>query len=93
MVDGNRYRPAANSAPYTCMVKGDSRFLNIAAASILAKTRRDEIMEELDLEYPQYKWAKNKGYPTAEHRAAIVAHGPTDWHRMSFTLYPPKTLF
>lgn len=93
LVDGNRFRPAEMTIPYTCMIKGDSRFLNIAAASILAKTRRDELMVELGLKYPAYNWSRNKGYPTAEHRAAIVANGPTPWHRMSFTLYPPKTLF
>lgn len=82
LVDGNRFKP--HSIPHACMVKGDSRFLNIAAASILAKTYRDEFMEELHEQWPHYNWKKNKGYPTKEHRAGIAAHGISPYHRKSF---------
>ncbi|MCL4105555.1 UNVERIFIED_CONTAM: hypothetical protein GTU68_057430 [Idotea baltica] len=82
LVDGNRFTPHA--IPHACMVKGDSRFLNIAAASILAKTYRDEIMEDLHATYPHYNWKRNKGYPTKEHRQGIQDHGLTPYHRLSF---------
>ena len=85
MVDGNRFRPYRD-IPHETVVKGDGRIMSIAAASILAKTHRDELMKRLDSEYPQYGWMKNKGYPTKDHRAAIAAHGPCPFHRMTFTL-------
>ena len=85
LVDGNRFLPY-NDIPYTCIVGGDAEFLSISAASVLAKTRRDEYMRELDRQYPQYGWARNKGYPTREHREAIQIHGITPYHRKSFSL-------
>ncbi|MBK8565128.1 MAG: ribonuclease HII [Saprospiraceae bacterium] len=87
LIDGNRFKPYPG-IPHHCMVKGDGRFMSIAAASILAKTYRDEYMETLAVHYPQYGWEKNKGYPTAEHREAIRQHGPTSEHRRSFRLLP-----
>ncbi|WNJ18915.1 ribonuclease HII [Pontibacter sp. G13] len=92
LIDGNRFRPWED-VPYDCMIKGDGRFLNIAAASILAKTYRDEIMEMLDQEFPQYGWKGNKGYPTKAHKEAIRDHGPSPYHRMSFNWQIPPTLF
>ena len=85
LVDGNRFRPYPGLA-HTCAVGGDGRFRHIAAASILAKTFRDERMSALAAEFPAYGWAQNAGYPTAAHRAALRAHGPTPHHRMSFRL-------
>lgn len=85
IVDGNRFKPYGD-IPWHTFVKGDGRFGNIAAASILAKTHRDELMMRLHEQYPVYGWDVNKGYPTAAHRAAIVAHGPSPCHRMSFRL-------
>ena len=85
LIDGNRFRPGSD-IPFTCMVKGDGRFYSIAAASILAKTYRDELMQRLHQEFPQYGWDKNKGYPTRDHRAAIRKYGPSKYHRMSFRL-------
>ena len=85
LVDGNRFTPYL-MVPHTCIIKGDSLYLSIAAASVLAKTYRDELMEQLGLTYPAYGWAQNVGYPTAAHRAAIREHGPTPHHRMSFRL-------
>ena len=85
LVDGNRF-PAYPGLPHTCMVGGDGRFRHIAAASILAKTFRDERMGALAAEFPAYGWAQNAGYPTAAHRAALRAHGPTPHHRLSFRL-------
>lgn len=85
IVDGNRFKPYGD-IPWQTFVKGDGRFGNIAAASILAKTHRDELMMRLHEQYPVYGWDVNKGYPTAAHRAAIVAHGPSPCHRMSFRL-------
>jgi len=85
LVDGNRFKPYPEIA-YTCVVGGDGRYRHIAAASILAKTFRDEHMLALAQEYPQYGWSQNAGYPTAAHRAAIREHGPTPHHRMSFRL-------
>jgi len=84
-VDGNRFNPYP-TVPHVCMVKGDARFMHIAAASILAKTHRDEIMIELHSTHPHYGWGRNKGYPTREHRTGIRQHGITPFHRMSFTL-------
>ncbi|TDN38489.1 ribonuclease HII [Hymenobacter sp. UV11] len=85
LVDGNRFRPYPGLA-HTCAVGGDGRFRHIAAASILAKTFRDEHMSALAAEFPAYGWVQNAGYPTAAHRAALRAHGPTPHHRMSFRL-------
>jgi len=85
LVDGNRFRPYP-AIPHTCMVGGDGRFRHIAAASILAKTHRDARMSELAQEFPAYGWQQNAGYPTAAHRAAIRAHGPTPHHRLGFRL-------
>ena len=83
LVDGNRFTPYP-MIPHTCIVKGDGKFLSIAAASILAKTYRDELMEKLAAEYPMYKWHENAGYPTIYHRKAIQQHGFTPYHRMTF---------
>lgn len=87
LIDGNRFKSDLD-IPFTCMVKGDSRFMSIAAASILAKTYRDDIMLDLHKEYPVYDWNKNKGYPTQKHRQQIAIHGVTPHHRNSFTLLP-----
>ena len=85
LIDGNRFRPYPD-IPHTTVVKGDGKFLSIAAASILAKTYRDDYMNELDRLFPAYGWRKNKGYPTRDHRAAIAQHGATPYHRQSFRL-------
>lgn len=85
LIDGNRFR-TKGKIPYTCMVKGDGRFYSIAAASVLAKTYRDDFMLNLHNEFPDYDWAKNKGYPTKKHRAAIKKFGATKYHRMTFRL-------
>lgn len=87
LIDGNRFRPYPG-IPHQCFVKGDGRYLSIAAASVLAKTYRDDYMDNLAKQYPQYGWERNKGYPTAEHREAIRQHGPTVEHRRSFRLLP-----
>lgn len=84
-VDGNRFKPY-KSIPHECLIRGDGRFLNIAAASILAKTARDKLMQDLDELHPEYQWAKNKGYPTRAHRNALLKYGPTPYHRKSFRL-------
>jgi ribonuclease HII len=89
IVDGNKFRPF-KEIPHKTIVKGDVKYLSIAAASILAKTYRDEFMEKIDEEFPEYKWKKNKGYPTQEHRDAIVKHGITQYHRKSFKLKPDQ---
>jgi ribonuclease HII len=86
IVDGNRFKPYQNK-PYNCIVKGDGKYFAIAAASILAKTFRDEYMLNLHTEYPCYGWDKNKGYPTEFHRNAILKYGTTPYHRKSFKLY------
>lgn len=88
-VDGNRFKPL-EKIPHQCVVKGDSKFLHIAAASILAKTYRDDYMEQIAEKYPQYGWSQNKGYPTKAHREAIRAHGTTPFHRRSFKLLPEQ---
>ncbi len=88
-IDGNRFKPYSK-IPYECIVKGDGKFLHIAAASILAKTYRDIYMQELHEEFPMYNWQQNKGYPTKEHRAAIRKHGSTPYHRKSFRLLPEQ---
>ena len=85
IVDGNRFKPYQN-LPYTTIVKGDGKYLSIAAASILAKTYRDDYMNELAKEYPQYDWLSNKGYPTKKHREAIKQYGITPYHRKSYNL-------
>ncbi len=85
LVDGNRFTPYP-MMPHTCIVKGDAHYLSIAAASVLAKTYRDELMEQLGKEFPAYGWAQNVGYPTPAHRKAIQQFGPTKYHRMSFRL-------
>lgn len=85
IVDGNRFKPYRD-IPYDCVVKGDGKYLSIAAASVLAKTYRDDYMMQLHDLYPQYGWDKNKGYPTRDHREAIARYGATPCHRMSFRL-------
>lgn len=89
LIDGNRFKPFKN-IPFECIIKGDGKYYSIAAASILAKTHRDEYMKKIGLKYPVYKWARNKGYPTHEHREAIKIHGSTPYHRKSFRLLPEK---
>ena len=85
LIDGNRFRPQTD-IPFTCMIKGDGRFLSIAAASVLAKTYRDDFMEKIHTEFPGYNWDQNKGYPTKKHREGIRKHGVTKYHRMTFRL-------
>tara|TARA_Y100001934_G_C12364593_1_gene782701 strand:+ start:1142 stop:1747 length:606 start_codon:yes stop_codon:yes gene_type:complete len=87
LVDGNKFKPTED-IPYECVIKGDGKYKAIAAASILAKTYRDEYMERIHQEYPHFNWKKNKGYPTATHRTAIAEHGSTKYHRQSFKLLP-----
>lgn len=89
IVDGNRFF-SYRKIPHTCIVKGDASYLSIAAASILAKTYRDEYMRQIHLEYKAFKWAKNKGYPTKEHREAIKIYGATSYHRKTFRLLDPQ---
>ena len=91
IIDGNRFKPYRD-LPYTTIVKGDGKYLSIAAASILAKTYRDDYMDRLAEDYPQYDWKSNKGYPTKKHRQAIRECGITPFHRRSFTLLPPEEL-
>jgi ribonuclease HII len=94
LIDGNRFK--SNGLPYKCFVKGDGRFLSIAAASILAKTYRDLFMKKIDLEFPFYNWSKNKGYPTKEHCEGIIKNGYTKYHRKTFvvkSLYQTKLDF
>ena len=93
IVDGNKFTPYhdpqakdGQAVPHTCVVKGDAKYLSIAAASILAKTYRDDYMDSLAEEYPQYDWKSNKGYPTKKHREAIKQHGITPYHRKSYNL-------
>ncbi len=83
VIDGNRFN-TASQIPFRCIVKGDGRYADIAAASVLAKTHRDEYMRRLDREYPVYGWSKNKGYPTRDHRLAIRRHGLSPYHRLTF---------
>lgn len=89
IVDGNRFKPVEN-IPHSCIIKGDSKYLSIAAASVLAKTYRDDYMNKIHEEFPMYNWKKNKGYPTKEHREAIRKYGTTKYHRMSFRLLPEQ---
>lgn len=92
LVDGNRFTPYLD-IPHKCMIKGDARFLNIAAASVLAKTERDDFMKKLHSKSPDYGWDTNKGYPTTKHREGIQSVGVSQWHRKSFTLLPTQTQF
>lgn len=89
IVDGNRFKPV-NDIPHSCIIKGDSKYLSIAAASVLAKTYRDEYMNRLHEEFPMYNWKSNKGYPTKEHRDAIRKYGLTKYHRLSFRQLPEQ---
>jgi ribonuclease HII len=100
IVDGNRFKPYtvsngsyAEKIPHTCIIKGDGKYLSIAAASILAKTYRDDYMNQLAEEYPQYDWKSNKGYPTKKHREAIRQYGITPYHRKSYNLLGDRQLF
>lgn len=92
LIDGNRFLPYPD-IPHQCIVKGDGKMMSIAAASILAKTHRDEYMRRLHRQYPQYGWDVNKGYPTAAHRQAIASYGATPHHRRSFRLLAEPSLF
>jgi len=85
LIDGNKFKPY-HGIPHQCFVKGDGKWLCIAAASVIAKTYRDDLMTELHKDFPEYEWKNNKGYPTKKHREAIAKHGPTPFHRMSFKL-------
>ena len=89
IIDGNRFTPYP-SIPHKCIVKGDAKFLSIAAASVLAKTYRDEYLEKIHLEFPVYDWNKNKAYPTKKHREGIIKHGITPYHRKSYNLFPTQ---
>lgn len=91
LVDGNRFSPFED-IPHTTVVKGDATYMSIAAASILAKTYRDDFMMKIHEEYPQYHWDRNKGYPAPAHREAIRKYGTTPYHRMTFQLLPPTQL-
>ena len=91
IVDGNRFKPYRD-IPHTTIVKGDGKYMSIAAASILAKRHRDECMLALHQQYPQYHWDSNKGYPAPVHRQAIRLHGTTPYHRLTFQLLPPEQM-
>lgn len=91
LIDGNRFRPY-KKIPHQCIIKGDGKYASIAAASILAKTHRDELMQKIHHEFPQYGWNNNKGYGTAAHRQAIEDHGLCRYHRRSFDILPSGTL-
>ncbi|MBP6659258.1 MAG: ribonuclease HII [Chitinophagales bacterium] len=91
IIDGNRFKPYKNIAHET-IIKGDGKYIEIAAASVLAKTYRDELMEKLSLEFPIYNWQKNKGYPTIEHRKAVKEFGSCVYHRQTFQLLKPEQL-
>ena len=92
LIDGNRFSKTG-CIPYTCIVKGDAKLMPIAAASVLAKTYRDDYMSALHTQFPSYDWDKNKGYPTRKHRQAITIHGTTPYHRMSFYLLEKQLSF
>jgi len=92
IVDGNKFKPF-NNIPHETIIKGDGKFLSIAAASVLAKTYRDKYMTKIHEEFPMYNWKQNKGYPTQEHRAAIKEYGITKYHRKSFRLLPDQLTF
>ena len=87
LIDGNRFNPYPNIT-HECIIQGDGKYRSIAAASILAKTYRDDLMEKLAMKFPDYSWTSNKGYPTKAHREAIQMHGATKYHRRSFRLLP-----
>lgn len=89
IVDGNKFKPY-NAIPYETIIKGDGKYLSIAAASVLAKTYRDDYMAKIHEEFPMYNWKQNKGYPTKEHREAIRKYGATKYHRKSFRLLPEQ---
>lgn len=89
LIDGNRFVPY-KKIPHTCVIKGDGIYASIAAASILAKTYRDEYMQQLHKEFPQYHWNRNKGYGTADHRESLIHHGLCKYHRKSFRLLPDQ---
>ncbi len=89
IIDGNRFKPFQD-IPFECVVKGDDKYCSIAAASILAKTYRDDYMLQLSAEYPNYDWANNKGYPTIKHRNAVLAFGLTPYHRKTFRITDPQ---
>ncbi|WP_292947257.1 ribonuclease HII [Olleya sp. UBA1516] len=89
IVDGNKFKPYKD-IPFETIIKGDGKFLTIAAASVLAKTYRDEYMNKIHEEFPMYNWKQNKGYPTKQHREAIRKYGPTKYHRKSFKLLPEQ---
>ena len=89
LIDGNRFTPYKN-IPHQCIIKGDAKFLSIAAASVLAKTYRDDFMKEAAITYPNYSWEQNMAYPTKKHRDAIRLHGTTPLHRMTFQLLPKQ---
>ena len=91
LVDGNKFK-RFKKIPHKCVVKGDSKFLNIAAASILAKTFRDKLMENYHMKYPEYGWKDNKGYPTLRHKESLKKYGIVDIHRKTFKLYDDQTL-
>ncbi|QNK62470.1 ribonuclease HII [Pedobacter sp. PAMC26386] len=88
-IDGNRFKTYP-SIPHSCIVKGDGKYLNIAAASILAKTHRDQYMDNLSAQFPVYQWQQNKGYPTKVHRSAALLHGLTPYHRKTFAISDPE---
>ncbi|MHA4893373.1 ribonuclease HII [Pedobacter sp. PWIIR3] len=88
-IDGNRFKAFPN-IPHTCIIKGDGKYLNIAAASILAKTHRDEFMEKISVNFPHYQWHQNKGYPTIVHRTAAITHGLSPYHRKTFSITNPQ---
>ncbi len=89
LIDGNRFKPF-NEIPHECIIKGDGKYFSIAAASVLAKTYRDDLMRQLAIEFPEYGWETNVGYPTVAHREGLKAHGTTPHHRMSFQLLPTQ---
>jgi ribonuclease HII len=89
LIDGNRFNPMAN-IPHQCVIKGDGKYMSIAAASILAKTYRDEIMMQLHADFPHFAWNQNKGYPTIAHRNAVLAHGLSPHHRLTFRITDPQ---
>jgi ribonuclease HII len=90
-IDGNRFK-AYPDIPHSCIIKGDGKYLNIAAASILAKTHRDEFMDNLSDEFPHYQWRQNKGYPTKVHRSAALLHGLSPYHRKTFSISDPDII-
>ncbi|MFA6946189.1 MAG: ribonuclease HII [Pedobacter sp.] len=92
VIDGNRFKPFQN-IPHQCIVKGDGKYYSIAAASVLAKTYRDEYMFRLSEQYPQYDWKNNKGYPTIKHREAVITYGLSPFHRKTFRISDPQLVF